>query len=151
MVTPYILYSFLGITSENSTEFSTSVFIYYLSVCTRYKAYTNSLPASWKKANAHFSTFGFLQHISQPWKTKRAKITPRSFKILNKILYFWQNCQGKELIYQKDDTDDLLNLAKEKVNYYKIKKASQGLLKVNQWLEPLYFQVRESQKLILKK
>ncbi|RYH71786.1 XRE family transcriptional regulator [Flavobacteriaceae bacterium 144Ye] len=37
-----------------------------------------------------------------------------------------------ELIYQKDDTDDLLNLAKEKVNYYKIKKASQGLLKFNQ-------------------
>ncbi len=36
-----------------------------------------------------------------------------------------------ELIYQKDDTDDLLNLAKEKANYYKIKKASQGLLKFN--------------------
>lgn len=36
-----------------------------------------------------------------------------------------------ELIYQKDDTDDLLSLAKEKANYYKIKKASQGIIKFN--------------------
>ena len=36
-----------------------------------------------------------------------------------------------ELIYQKDDTEDLLILAKEKADYYKIKKATQGLLKFN--------------------
>lgn len=36
-----------------------------------------------------------------------------------------------KLIYQKENTDDLLNLAKEKTNYYKNKKASQGLLKLN--------------------
>ncbi len=34
-----------------------------------------------------------------------------------------------ELIYHKENTDDLLNLAKEKINYYKNKNASQGLLK----------------------
>jgi HTH-type transcriptional regulator, competence development regulator len=36
-----------------------------------------------------------------------------------------------ELIYLKEDIDDLLNLAKEKVNYFKLKKSSQGLLKFN--------------------
>jgi transcriptional regulator with XRE-family HTH domain len=33
-----------------------------------------------------------------------------------------------ELIYQKDNTADLLSLAKEKADYYKITKATQGLL-----------------------
>ena len=36
-----------------------------------------------------------------------------------------------ELIYQKDDTADLLSLAKEKADYYKITKATQGLLQFN--------------------
>ncbi len=36
-----------------------------------------------------------------------------------------------ELIYRKENTEDLLNLAKEKANYYKIKKATQGLIKFN--------------------
>jgi transcriptional regulator with XRE-family HTH domain len=34
-----------------------------------------------------------------------------------------------ELIYQKDNTADLLSLAKEKADYYRITKATQGLLK----------------------
>ena len=36
-----------------------------------------------------------------------------------------------ELIYRKENTEDLLNLAKEKASYYKIKKATQGLIKFN--------------------
>lgn len=36
-----------------------------------------------------------------------------------------------ELIYQKDNTADLLSLAKEKADYYRITKATQGLLKFN--------------------
>lgn len=36
-----------------------------------------------------------------------------------------------ELIYQKDNTADLLSLAKEKADYYKITKASQDLLQFN--------------------
>lgn len=36
-----------------------------------------------------------------------------------------------ELIYQKDNTEDVLSLAQEKADYYKIKKATQGLLKFN--------------------
>ena len=37
-----------------------------------------------------------------------------------------------ELIYQKENTDDLLKLAQEKANHYRITKVSQGLLKFNQ-------------------
>lgn len=36
-----------------------------------------------------------------------------------------------ELIYQKDNTSDLLSLAKEKADYYRITKATQGLLQFN--------------------
>lgn len=36
-----------------------------------------------------------------------------------------------ELIYQKDNTADLLSLAKEKADYYRITKATQGLLQFN--------------------
>jgi transcriptional regulator with XRE-family HTH domain len=35
------------------------------------------------------------------------------------------------LIYQKENTEDLLSLAQEKADYYKIKNAKQGLLKFN--------------------
>lgn len=36
-----------------------------------------------------------------------------------------------ELIYQKDNTADLLSLAKEKADYYRTTKATQGLLQFN--------------------
>ena len=36
-----------------------------------------------------------------------------------------------ELIYQKENTSDLLSLAKEKADYYRITKATQGLLQFN--------------------
>lgn len=36
-----------------------------------------------------------------------------------------------ELIYKKNNTADLLSLAKEKADYYKITKATQGLLQFN--------------------
>jgi len=36
-----------------------------------------------------------------------------------------------ELIYQKDNTSDLLSLAKEKADYYRVTKATQGLLQFN--------------------
>ena len=36
-----------------------------------------------------------------------------------------------ELIYHKDNTEELLNLAKEKADYYRITKVTQGLIQFN--------------------
>ena len=36
-----------------------------------------------------------------------------------------------ELIYQKDNTEELLSLAKEKADYYRTTKATQGLIQFN--------------------
>lgn len=36
-----------------------------------------------------------------------------------------------ELIYHKDNTEELLNLAKEKADYYRITKETQGLIQFN--------------------